>query len=141
MFGSQCVVASIDVKREPNGDYRCYRNCGTEPTQQMVVSWARQLQASGAGEILITSIERDGTMQGYDLELIRAVSEAVSIPVIAGGGAGKLEDFLDAITIGKASAVAAASLFHFTECTPHDVKQYLHQHGIPVRNSQVKWAA
>lgn len=141
MFGSQCVVASIDVRKEASNQYRCYRSCGTDATDHFVVEWAQRLQDEGAGEILITSVERDGSMEGYDLDLIRIVSDAVSIPVIAAGGAGKLDDFRAAIQDANASAVAAASIFHFTQCTPHDVKQFLHQSGIPVRNSHAKMAA
>lgn len=131
MFGSQCVVASIDARREGDG-WQCYARsgklaCGVDP-----VSHARRMEAAGAGEILITSIERDGAMEGYDLALIRAVADAVSIPVIASGGAGSYADFHKAITEGGAQAVSAASIFHFTEQTPLAAKHYLSEHGIPV---------
>jgi imidazole glycerol-phosphate synthase subunit HisF len=135
-FGSQCIVASIDA-RKPSGKnfaYECVRRSGTEPTGREVAAWAKELQQAGAGEILITSIENDGTLNGYDLELIRTVTEAVSIPTIASGGAGCIDHFYDAIQLGNASAVAAASIFHFTEHTPAEIKRALGKRGIPVRN-------
>lgn len=132
-FGSQCIVASIDVKKRDDGTYECYRNSGTIPTGWEVASWARAVEESGAGEILLTSIERDGTMAGYDLDLIQLVRDAVKIPVIASGGAGNYRHMLEAIREGGASAVAAASIFHFTEQTPIEAKKYLAAHGVPVR--------
>ncbi len=131
-FGSQCVVVSIDAKRTPSGDYECYSHSGKKPTGKKVYEWAKRCEELGAGEILITSIDRDGTMQGYDLELIGEVARAVSIPVIASGGAGNPFHMLEALRCG-ASAVAAASIFHFTEQTPAEVKAILHREGIPVR--------
>lgn len=131
-FGSQCIVASIDAKK--NGDdYECYSACGLKPTGKDATAWARELESRGAGEILITSIENDGTMQGYDLELIRSVSESVTIPVIASGGAGNYEHMYQALKSG-ATAVAAASIFHFTEQTPMESKAYLKSKGIAVRD-------
>jgi cyclase len=130
-FGAQCVVASIDAKSE-NGGFQCYSHSGTKPTGKDAVEWAMELEKRGAGEILITSIERDGTMDGYDQELIKAVSSKVEIPVIASGGAGNYEHMLQAINSG-ASAVGAASIFHFTEQTPLEAKTYLSQFDIPVR--------
>lgn len=137
-FGSQCIVASIDVKKI-NGKYECFSHSGTEPTGKEVVQWAKYLESLGAGEILITSIENDGTMNGYDLELIKKVASAVKIPVIASGGAGNYEDMYKALNEGKASAVAAASIFHFTQQTPLEAKKYLASKGIPVRNTGVKF--
>lgn len=131
-FGAQCIVASIDVRKTANA-YECYSQSSMHATGHDVVLWAQRVQEHGAGEILLTSIERDGTMQGYDVSLIRQVTEAVSIPVIASGGAGSYEDFYQAIAIGKASAVAAASIFHFTEQTPLEAKYYLASKGVPVR--------
>jgi len=132
-FGSQCIVGSIDVKKSPSGKYDCYSRSGTKNEHIEVGSWAKRLEQLGAGEILITSIERDGTMRGYDLNLIRTVTKAVSIPVIASGGAGNYEDLYKAIEKGKASAVAAASIFHYSERTPMEAKEYLAKKNIPVR--------
>jgi len=132
-FGSQCIVASIDVRKKAGGIYECYKHSGTTPTGKEVISWAKTMENYGAGEILLTSIERDGTMHGYDLDLIRQVSDSVKIPVIASGGAGTYEHMYKAISIGKASAVAAASIFHFTEQTPIEAKKYLANYNIPVR--------
>lgn len=132
-FGAQCVVASIDARRMDDGSYRCFSHCGTVDTGKDPAQWARELMERGAGEILITSIERDGTMQGYDLELIGKVAQAVSLPVIASGGAGSYEHMRQAIQEAGASAVAAASMFHFTEQTPAQAKAYLGAAGIPTR--------
>ena len=132
-FGAQCVVVSIDVRRHDNGRYEAFTHSGTRPAGLDPVEFARQAETLGAGEILITSIERDGTMAGYDLELIRQLSEAVSIPVIASGGAGNYEHMAQALREGKASAVAAASIFHFTHQTPLEAKDYLKGQGFKVR--------
>lgn len=132
IFGSQCIVASIDAKKE-NGKYYCYSHSGTEFTGIEVSNWAKEVERNGAGEILITSMENDGTMQGYDIDLIKEVSKNVKIPVIASGGAGEYEDFYRAINEGNASAVAAASIFHFTEKTPKEAKIFLSSRGVPVR--------
>lgn len=132
-FGTQCVVVSIDAKQLGNGQYEVYTHSGTRPTELDPVTLAQEVEKLGAGEILLTSIDRDGTMTGYDLELTRQVSEAVSIPVIASGGAGNYEHMLQVLFQGKASAVAAASIFHFTQQTPLEAKRYLAEHGIPVR--------
>jgi cyclase len=137
-FGSQCVVASIDARKNEAGTYDCYSHSATVRTDRELVSWAKQCESLGAGEILLTSIDRDGTMEGYDIEMISLVSSAVSIPVIASGGAGNPEHMLQALTEGKADAVAAASIFHFTEQTPAEMKQFLSEHGIPVRNVNIK---
>ena len=134
-FGSQCVVASIDAQRTPDGSYRCMSHSGKQDTGREVAEWAEELERLGAGEILITSIERDGTMEGYDLELIRHITSRIRIPVIASGGAGNYEHLFEALDSGKAAAVAAASIFHFTEQTPLEAKKYLASRGIPVRNT------
>lgn len=131
-FGSQCIVAGIDVRRV-DGRARCVSHCGQRDRGRDPVDWARELADRGAGEILLTSVERDGTMQGYDLVLVERVAHAVSIPVIASGGAGTYEHFVQAVRDAGASAVAAASMFHFTEQTPAGAKQALHAAGIPVR--------
>lgn len=131
-FGSQCVVVSIDVRHSPAGGYECYSRSGTSATGLDPTSWARQVESLGAGEILLTSVERDGTMRGYDLEMVATVSSAVRIPVIASGGAGNYAHMADAVTNG-ASAIAAASIFHFTEQTPLAAKNFLRTRGIRVR--------
>lgn len=132
-FGSQCIVASIDARRMPDGSYQCFSHSGQKPTGKSPTDWARHLAAQGAGEILITSIDRDGTMDGYDLELIAQITDAVPLPVIASGGAGNYEHMREAIQDAGASAVAAASIFHFTERTPAEAKKYLASVGIAVR--------
>ena len=131
-FGAQCVVAGIDFRRLEGG-IRCYSRSGTIATTHDPVSWARTVESAGAGEILLTSINRDGAMIGLDIEVIRSVVEAVGIPVIASGGAASSADLVAAVKSGGASAVAAASVFHFTELTPQQVKDHLAQEGIPVR--------
>jgi cyclase len=132
-FGSQCLVLSIDARRQGDGRYEVFIRSGTTPTGLDPVEHARRGEAKGAGEILLTSIERDGTMQGYDLELLRRVTAAVSIPVIASGGAGSYEHMVAALNEGGAHAVAAAALFHFTEATPREAKLHLRAAGLPVR--------
>ena len=132
-FGSQCVVVAMDAKRSERGGWTLYLNGGRIDTGKNVLEWAREAEQLGAGEILLTSMDCDGVKNGYDLELTRAVSEAVSIPVIASGGAGRMEHFYDAFTEGKADAVLAASLFHFKEITIPELKEYLAGRGIPVR--------
>lgn len=132
-YGSQCIVVSIDAKKSEAGSYECYSHSGTKNQHRCPVDWAKQMEQLGAGEILVTSIERDGTMTGYDTELIRRIAEKVSIPVIASGGAGSSAHMLEAITVGHAHAVAAASMFHFTQLTPKEVKQFLKSSGVPVR--------
>lgn len=132
-FGAQCVVVSIDYKLHADGRYEVFTYSGTRPTGLDPVAFARDAEKAGAGEILLTSIDRDGTFKGYDLECTRRVSEAVTIPVIASGGADSYEHMRQVIVEGKASAVAAASIFHFTHLTPLEAKRYLGRHGIPVR--------
>ena len=131
-FGSQCVVAAIDAKR--NGDsWEVYVHGGRKPMGIDAVEWAVKCEDLGAGEILLTSMDEDGQKKGYDLALTKAVSERVGIPVIASGGAGALEHFYDAFTVGKADAVLAASLFHFGEIPIPELKKYLNEKNIPVR--------
>jgi len=137
MFGSQCIVASIDAKKNSRGKYECYSNSGKKNEHIGVQEWAKKLEELGAGEILITSIEQDGTMKGYDIDLVRIVTRTVSIPVIASGGAGNYEDMYKVIEKGKASAVAAASIFHYTQQTPMEAKEYLAHKNIPVRINNV----
>lgn len=132
-FGSQCVIVSLDAKKLTDGAYELVTHSGTRPTGKDPVRFAREAERLGAGEILITSVDRDGTMEGYDIELIRRVSEAVSIPLIASGGAGNYEHMAEALQEGKASAVAAASIFHFTQQTPLEAKRYLSERGFNMR--------
>lgn len=131
-FGSQCIVVAIDAKRE-GARWGVYTHGGRKPTGLDAIEWARKVAALGAGEILLTSMDADGTKAGYDVALTRAISEAVTIPVIASGGAGKLEHMVDVLTTGKADAVLAASIFHFGEYKVADVKRFLQQKGIEVR--------
>lgn len=132
-FGRQCIVLAIDAKQEGAGQWRVYSHGGRKPTALDAVAWAKQGVALGAGEILLTSIDRDGTKDGYDLELLRAISDAVPVPVIASGGAGAPEHFYAAFEEGHADACLAASVFHFGELKIRDVKAYLHAKGVPVR--------
>jgi len=131
-FGSQCIVVAIDARRE--GDrWGVYTHGGRRPTGRNAIEWAQEAAAHGAGEILLTSMDRDGTKDGYDLELTRAVADAVTVPVIASGGAGTLEHFREAFAEAGASAALAASLFHFGTYTIGEVKSYLAEHGLEVR--------
>lgn len=138
-FGSQCIVVAIDARRRtsPPGPgespWEVYISGGRIPTGLDVIAWAQEVEDRGAGEILLTSMDRDGTRRGYDVELTRAVAEAVSIPVIASGGAGTLEHFHEVLTRGKAEAALAASLFHYRLLSIGQVKSYLHERGVPVR--------
>ncbi len=135
-FGAQCIVLAIDAKREPDGkSWRVYTHGGRNPTGLDAVAWARQAVELGAGEILLTSMDADGTQAGYDCALTRAVSDAVGVPVIASGGAGQLEHFAEVLEAGHASAVLAASLFHFGTLTIPQVKTYLASHHVPVRTA------
>ncbi len=134
-FGSQCVVVAIDAKRTEKGNWTLYLNGGRVDTGIDALEWAKKVEALGAGEILLTSMDCDGVKEGYDLELTRTISENVHIPVIASGGAGKMSHFYDAFTDGKADAVLAASLFHFKEITVPELKDYLSERGIPVRKT------
>lgn len=132
-FGSQCVVVAIDARRRPEGGWNIYKHGGRLDTGLDVIEWAKRAEALGAGEILLTSMDCDGTKTGYDMELTRAVAEAVSIPVIASGGAGTLEHFHEALSEGGADAALAASLFHYKELEISQVKDYLEEKGISVR--------
>tara|TARA_B100000965_G_scaffold405576_1_gene440215 strand:+ start:1564 stop:2331 length:768 start_codon:yes stop_codon:yes gene_type:complete len=133
-YGSQCIVASIDVIFEDK-KWRCYSNSGAKDMNIDPISWSKHLESIGAGEILITSIDRDGTMKGYDQELILSVSREIKIPLIASGGAGSFEDMHYAIAESGASALSASSIFHFTEKTPFEVKTFLNSKSIPVRKN------
>lgn len=133
-FGSQCVVVAIDAKRQGPGKWGVYTHGGRHPVEGLdAIEWAREVYNRGAGEILLTSMDADGTKDGYDIELTRAVSEAVGIPVIASGGAGTLDHLVEVLRDGLADAVLAASIFHFGEFTVPETKVYLEEHGIPVR--------
>lgn len=132
-FGSQCIVVAIDCRRNEKGGWTVYSHGGRQPSSWDAVQWAVHAEALGAGEILLTSMDADGTKQGYDLELLRAVSSRVRIPVIASGGAGNLDHLLQAFTEGRADAVLAASIFHYGEVTIPKAKQFLHDHGVCVR--------
>lgn len=132
-FGRQCIVISIDARRHPDGTYEAYTYRATRPTGLDPVQWARRAAELGAGELLITAVDRDGTLQGYDIELVRRVSEAVQIPVIASGGVGTLQHLVDGIRIGGASAVAAASIFHFTDQSVIKAKAFMQVAGLHVR--------
>ena len=133
-FGSQCIVVAIDAKRREDGTWTIYKNGGRNDCFIDAVEWARKAESLGAGEILLTSMDCDGTKAGYDLELTSAVSSNVSIPVIASGGAGTMEDFYDAYEYGLADACLAASLFHYRELEIGPLKEYLESRGIPVRS-------
>ncbi len=131
-FGSQCVVLAIDTK-QIDGDWYVFLNGGRVPTEIKTVDWAKEAVALGAGEILLTSMNHDGTKDGFALEITAAVSVAVNVPVIASGGAGTMKDFVDAFTAGKADAALAASIFHYGEIAIPELKNYLSEQGIPVR--------
>lgn len=133
VFGSQCIVVSMDVKNTGNGKYEVFSDSGKNSTGLNPVSWAREIESLGAGEILLNSVDRDGMKNGYDLKLISSVADAVTIPIIACGGVGHPEHFLEGLTKGNASAVAAGNFFHFTEHSPVTAKAYLKKQGIDVR--------
>ena len=133
LFGSQCIVLAIDARRCGENKWEVYVHGGRTPTGIDAIEWAKQGVALGAGEILLTSMDADGTKNGYDIPLTKAVSEAVNVPVIASGGAGKLEDFYEVLTEGGADAVLAASVFHYKTFTIQQVKEYLRDRGIEVR--------
>ncbi len=132
-FGSQCVVVAIDAKRDGPGKWRVYTHGGRNPTELDAVAWAAEVARLGAGEILLTSMDADGTCGGYDIELTAAVSDAVRIPVIASGGAGELSHMAEVLAHGRADAVLAASIFHFGKHTIGEAKDFLAGHGVPVR--------
>jgi cyclase len=131
-FGSQCIVVAIDGKRKGE-DWKVYTHGGTKGTGKDVVRWARQVEELGAGEILLTSMDADGTQDGYDIPMTRAVAEAVNIPVIASGGCGSAQHILDVLRSTKAEAALAASIFHYGQCTVRDVKDFLRENGVDVR--------
>lgn len=131
-YGSQAVIVAIDAKRTDRR-FAVFARSGTTPSGRDAVEWAREAADRGAGEVLLTSIDRDGTRSGFDCELTAAVSSAVSIPVIASGGAGSFDHFLDVFTAGRADAALAASIFHFSEHAVADLKSYLHDRGVPMR--------
>jgi len=132
-FGSQCIVLAIDAKKEKDR-WKVFTNGGRTATDLDAISWAKKATEKGAGEILLTSMDKDGTKNGYDIELTKQISKAVSVPVIASGGAGKIEDFLEVFKKGKADAALVASLFHFGQLKIAEVKDYLKKSNIPVRN-------
>lgn len=132
-FGSQCIVVAIDAKRKDNGQWEAYINGGRINTHKDVVQWAMEAEQRGAGEILLTSMDCDGTKNGYDIKLTHCVSSSVKIPVIASGGAGNSEHFYDALTKGGADAALAASLFHYRQLDILDLKKYLSNRGVPIR--------
>lgn len=131
-FGAQCIVVAIDAKKK-NDSWEVYTHGGREPTGYDAIEWAKKVVDKGAGEILLTSMDCDGTKKGYDIELTRKVSDAVSVPVIASGGAGTLEHLYNALAKGKADAVLAASIFHYREYTIKQAKEYLAKKGVPIR--------
>ncbi len=132
-YGSQCIVVAIDARRSADGSWEVYTHGGRNATGKSAVDWAREVVQRGAGEILLTSMDRDGTKQGFELELTAAVSSAVSVPVIASGGVGNLDHLADGVLLGKADAVLAASIFHFGEYTVQQAKQHMANRGIAVR--------
>lgn len=133
-FGTQCIVVGIDARKTADG-WQVLSHCGKKPTDLDIVQHAQRMEALGAGEIIVTSIDRDGTMLGYDVELMRKVSEAVRIPVIASGGAGNYQHMAELLRETRVAAVAAASIYHFTELTPREAKLYLQEQGFPTRRS------
>ncbi len=133
-FGAQCVVVAIDARRRPDGSgHEVFVHGGRTATGLEAVAWAREAVVRGAGEILLTSMDRDGTKVGFDVELTRAISESVTVPVIASGGVGTLDHLVEGVTEGRADAVLAASIFHFGTFTIGQAKHYLREHGVPVR--------
>ena len=132
-FGSQCVVLAIDAKCEANGNWYVYLNGGRVKTDKLVEDWAKEAVDLGAGEILLTSMNHDGTKQGFALDITAKLSETLPVPIIASGGGGNEQHFLDVFTKGKADAALAASIFHYKEIAIPDLKSYLHQHQIPIR--------
>jgi len=132
-YGAQCVVVAMDVRRHADGRYEVYSTFGTRPTDRDPAAWAREAESHGAGEILVTSIGKDGSLEGYDNELNRRVADAVSVPVLVAGGAGQWQHFVDAFVDGHASAACTTNIYHFTETSIRSAKRYLQKAGIPVR--------
>ncbi len=132
-YGSQCIVVAIDAKKSGEGKWEVFTHGGRKPTGLDVVEWAKKMESLGVGEVLLTSMDRDGTKSGFDLALTRAVSDAVSIPVIASGGVGGLQDLADGIKVGKADAVLAASIFHYGQHTVQEAKRFMSEQDIPMR--------
>jgi imidazole glycerol-phosphate synthase subunit HisF len=132
-FGAQCIVVSIDIKNTGTNTWKVYSHCGSQCENLDPVAWAKEVEQRGAGEILLTSIDRDGTMEGYDVEITKMIADAISIPVIAAGGAGNYSHMADVLDIGNASAVAASSMYHFTEQTPLEAKSFLADKGFNIR--------
>jgi cyclase len=132
-FGSQCIVLAVDARKSGENKWEVFINGGRTPTGLDCIDWIKQAVSLGAGEILLTSMDKDGTKDGYDIPLTRAVSEAVNVPVIASGGAGEMEHFYEVLTAGKADAVLAASVFHYGQFTVRQVKEYLKSRGVEVR--------
>lgn len=132
-FGSQCIVVAIDARRVPDSRWEVYTHGGRNPTGIDALAWAKKMELFGAGEILLTSMDMDGTKRGYDLKLTEAVSRAVGIPIIASGGAGTLKHLYDGITLGEADAVLVASIFHYGEYSIFEAKKYLKEHGVEIR--------
>lgn len=138
-FGSQCIVVAVDARTREHGGWEVYIHGGRTPTGKDVLEWVREAEELGAGEILLTSMDKDGTKSGYDIELTRAVSRAVSLPVIASGGVGNLEHMAEGLSAGEADAVLAASIFHYREYSIEEAKNYLEARGIPVRRHITKF--
>ena len=134
-YGSQCIVVAIDAKQTTPNSWEVFTHGGRKATGIDVIEWAKEVANRGAGEILLTSMDRDGTKDGFDLKLTAAVSHAVPVPVIASGGVGDLQDLVDGVQVGKADAVLAASIFHYGQHTIDEAKQYMANHGIPIRLS------
>ena len=134
-FGSQCIVVAIDPRRSEAGDYEVFINGGRLPTGRDAIDWAREVESRGAGEILLTSMDADGTLDGYNIDLTRSIADAVSIPVIASGGAGRKEHFLEALTVGRADAALAASVFHYNTMRIRELKNWLKEEGVAMRTS------
>jgi cyclase len=132
-FGSQCIVVAIDARQNGPGSWEVYIHGGRTPTGIDAAGWAKKVESLGAGEILLTSMNRDGTKDGYDIPLTRTIARTVNIPVIASGGVGTLEHIVEGLTEGEADAALAASIFHFGEYSIMEAKQYLHARGVPVR--------
>jgi len=132
-YGSQCIVVAIDAKKSGDSKWEVFTHGGRKPTGLDVIEWAQKMEQLGVGEILLTSMDRDGTKSGFDLALTRAVSDAVSVPVVASGGVGSLQDLADGIKLGRADAVLAASIFHYGEHTVQEAKRFMAQQGIPMR--------